>query len=97
MHLSTLIFFITLVRPFDWHWSIKLAIAVGGSMPILLVTYHLFVRFTWIGAMLNGRRQPRPEKSPPPDAAPAPGEEPAEPAGAKGNRTNPLTLSRGYA
>ncbi len=65
MHLSTLIFFITLLRPYDWHWSIKLAISVGGSMPILLVTYHYFVRFTWIGAMLNGRRHPRPEKSPP--------------------------------
>ena len=35
-------------------------------MPILLLTYHWFVRYTWIGAMLNGRRQPRPEKSPPP-------------------------------
>ncbi len=69
MHLSTLIFFITLLRPYDWHWSIKLAISVGGSMPILLLTYHYLVRFTWIGAMLNGRRHPRPEKSPP--AAPA--------------------------
>ncbi len=71
MHLSTLILFITLLRPYDWHWSIKLAISVGGSMPILLGTYHVFVRFTWIGAMLNGRRHPRPEKQPPPDAAPA--------------------------
>jgi len=65
MHLSTLIFFITLLRPYDWHWGIKLTISVGLSMPILLVTYHYFVRFTWIGAMLNGRRHPRPEKSPP--------------------------------
>jgi glucans biosynthesis protein C len=73
LHISTLIFFITLLRPYDWHWSIKLAIYVGGSMAILLVTYHYFVRFTWIGAMLNGRRHPRPEKSPPPDAAPARG------------------------
>ena len=72
MHLSTLMFFINLIRPFDWHWSIKLAISVGGSMPILLLTYHWFVRFTWIGAMLNGRRHPRPEKSPPPSAATAP-------------------------
>jgi glucan biosynthesis protein C len=73
MHLSTLIFFITLLRPFDWHWSIKLLISVGGSMPILLVTYHYLVRFTWIGAMLNGRRHPRREKAQPPDAATAPG------------------------
>jgi glucans biosynthesis protein C len=73
MHLSTLLFFNVLLRPYDWHWSIKLTIYIGGSMPILLVTYHYFVRFTWIGAMLNGRRHPRPEKSPPPDTAPAPG------------------------
>jgi hypothetical protein len=63
MHLSALLFFVTLLRPFDWHWSIKLAIAVGGSMPILLLTYHWFVRFTWIGAMLNGRRHPRPSRA----------------------------------
>ena len=69
MHLSTLIFFITLLRPYDWHWAIKLVIYVGGSMAILLVTYHWFVRFTWIGAMLNGRRHPRAAKAPP--AAPA--------------------------
>jgi hypothetical protein len=59
------------MRPYDWHWTVKLAICVGGSMPILLVTYHYLVRFTWIGAILNGRRHPRPEKSPPPDTAPA--------------------------
>jgi peptidoglycan/LPS O-acetylase OafA/YrhL len=69
MHLSTLMFFITLLRPFDLHWGIKLLISVGGSMPILLLTYHWFVRFTWIGAMLNGRRHPRPQKAPP--SAPA--------------------------
>ena len=69
MHLSTLIFFITLLRPYDWHWAIKLVIYVGGSMVILLLTYHWFVRFTWIGAMLNGRRHPRAAKAPP--AAPA--------------------------
>jgi hypothetical protein len=46
---------------------------VFGSMPILLVTYHYLVRFTWIGAILNGRRHPRPVKSPPADTAPAPG------------------------
>jgi hypothetical protein len=74
MHLSTLVFFITLLKPYDLHWSIKLAISVGGSMPILLATYHWLVRFSWIGAMLNGRRHPRPEKSPPaPDPWRAPG------------------------
>jgi len=68
MHMTTVIFFVTLLRPYDWHWSAKLAIYVGGSMPILLLTYHYLVRFTWIGAILNGRRHPRPAKAPPPDA-----------------------------
>lgn len=28
-------------------------------MPILLLSYHYLVRFTFIGATLNGRRHPR--------------------------------------
>jgi peptidoglycan/LPS O-acetylase OafA/YrhL len=73
MHLATVIFFLSLMRPYDWNWSIKVAVMVLGSMAILLVTYHYLVRFTWIGAILNGRRHPRPAKSPPADTAPAPG------------------------
>jgi hypothetical protein len=68
VHMTTILFFLSLLRPYDWHWSIKFAIMVGGSMPILLVSYHYLVRFTWIGAILNGRRHPRPAA---PDAAPA--------------------------
>jgi hypothetical protein len=29
-------------------------------MAVLLVSYHTMVRFTFIGAILNGRRHPRP-------------------------------------
>jgi len=73
MHMMTILFFITALRPYDWHWSIKFFIYVAGSMPILLLTYRYFVRYTWIGAVLNGRRHPRPGKSPPQDAVAAPG------------------------
>jgi glucan biosynthesis protein C len=73
MHMATVIFFITLLNPYTWHWMLKLALTVGGSMPILLLTYHYLVRFTWIGAILNGRRHPRPEKSPPASPVPAGG------------------------
>jgi len=69
MHMSSIVFFLTLMRPYHWHWSIKLIVMVGGSMPILLVSYHFLVRFTWIGAILNGRRRPRPLRAP---VAPAP-------------------------
>jgi hypothetical protein len=71
MHMTTIMFFITVLRPFDWHWSIKFAIYVLGSMPILIVSYHYLVRFSWIGAVLNGRRHSRPGKTPPSEAVPA--------------------------
>jgi peptidoglycan/LPS O-acetylase OafA/YrhL len=73
MHMATIAFFLTLLRPYDWHWSIKFAIMVGASMPILLVTYHFLVRFTWIGAILNGRRHPRRAQPPPASPEPAQG------------------------
>ena len=73
MHFTTISFFIALLQPLDWHWSFKFAILIGGSMLLLLPSYHYLVRFTWIGAILNGRRHPRPTKSPPVDAAPAAG------------------------
>ncbi len=59
MHLATIIFFINLLRPLGWHWAVQLLIYVGGSIPILLLSYHYLVRSTWIGAVLNGRRYPR--------------------------------------
>ncbi|HTT03352.1 MAG TPA: acyltransferase family protein [Steroidobacteraceae bacterium] len=71
MHMTTILFFITLLRPYHWHWALKFLIIVGGSMPILLISYHYLVRFTWIGAILNGRRHPRPQKPPRVSAAPA--------------------------
>jgi glucan biosynthesis protein C len=59
MHMAPVIFFISLLRPYHLPWLVDFAIIVGGSMPVLLLTYHYFVRFTWIGAILNGRRYPR--------------------------------------
>jgi glucan biosynthesis protein C len=59
MHAPALIFFHVLFGPFDWHWSIKYMLSIAGSMPILLLSYHYMVRFTFIGATLNGRRHPR--------------------------------------
>jgi peptidoglycan/LPS O-acetylase OafA/YrhL len=74
MHMMTILFFITLLRPYHWYWAIKFVIIIGGSMPILLVSYHHLVRYTWIGAILNGRRHPRPQAPPPASAAPAQGQ-----------------------
>jgi hypothetical protein len=48
-----------LLRPHGWHWSMKFSITLAASVLLLLLTYHAFVRFTFIGATLNGRRHPR--------------------------------------
>ncbi|MBN1239788.1 MAG: hypothetical protein JXB36_14890 [Gammaproteobacteria bacterium] len=38
-----------------------------------LVAYHWFVRYTWAGAVLSGRRHPRTGTSPPQGTVAAPG------------------------
>jgi glucans biosynthesis protein C len=42
-----------------WHWSIELALILAISTALLLLSYKLFVRSTWLGAILNGTRRPR--------------------------------------
>lgn len=71
MHMGPIIFFVMLLRPLHWHWAIMLVVMVSGTLLILLPTYHWLVRFTWLGAVLNGRRHPRAPKLPPAGAAPA--------------------------
>ena len=59
MHMAPILFFITLLRPYHLPWAVDFVVILAGSMPILLVSYHYLVRFTWVGAILNGRRHPR--------------------------------------
>jgi glucans biosynthesis protein C len=63
MHLAVISFFIAVMRPYHWHWSIKFTIMLGGAMIVLLLSYRYLVRFTWLGALLNGRRYPREVKA----------------------------------
>jgi glucans biosynthesis protein C len=58
MHIPALLFFDQLLHPLPWHSSVKYLLSIGGATPILLLSYHYLVRFTFIGATLNGRRQP---------------------------------------
>ena len=41
------------------HWSIKYPLIVTIAFAVLLTTYHYLVRFTFIGAVLNGRKHAR--------------------------------------
>jgi peptidoglycan/LPS O-acetylase OafA/YrhL len=45
----------------DWpmHWSLKYVLILAVTLPLLLLSYRYLVRPTWVGAMLNGKRQPR--------------------------------------
>jgi glucans biosynthesis protein C len=56
MHMATIVFFISLLRPYHLPWGVNFAIIICGSMGILLLSYHYLVRFSWIGEILNGRR-----------------------------------------
>jgi peptidoglycan/LPS O-acetylase OafA/YrhL len=68
MHMGPIVFFITLLRPYHLPWAIMLVIMVGGSMLVLLPSYHYLVRFTWVGAILNGRRRAHAIQVPPASA-----------------------------
>lgn len=43
----------------DWPGLIKFAVILVVAIPPMLASYHLLVRFTFIGAVLNGRRAAR--------------------------------------
>ncbi len=58
-HMTVLLFFQQWLHFFVWHWSVKYAITLAASVPVLLWSYHAFVRHTFVGAILNGRKYPR--------------------------------------
>jgi glucans biosynthesis protein C len=47
------------VSQLSWHWTLKYALILGIAFPIMFATYRYWVRGTFIGAVLNGRRYPR--------------------------------------
>jgi glucan biosynthesis protein C len=56
MHIPALLFIEQWLHPLHWHWSLKYPLTVAAAMALLLLSYHYLVRFTFIGATLNGRR-----------------------------------------
>ena len=42
-----------------WPGLLKFALILGISFPLMFASYHYFVRSTFIGGVLNGRRYPR--------------------------------------
>ena len=48
------------VSSLDWPWPAKFATILLVAVPIMFVSYQLFVRYSVIGAVLNGRRIRKP-------------------------------------
>jgi peptidoglycan/LPS O-acetylase OafA/YrhL len=58
IHVPLLIWIQMLIAPLALPALIKGLLALTLAAPLLIGSYHLAVRTTWIGAMLNGRRYP---------------------------------------
>lgn len=56
IHLPVVLWLAGLLAPADLPAVMKFAIVLTGTTLVTVVTYHLFVRSTAIGAFLNGRR-----------------------------------------
>jgi peptidoglycan/LPS O-acetylase OafA/YrhL len=52
------------IAPLGWPWPIKFAAILVVAIPLMLVSYQLLVRHSFVGAVLNGRRMPRSNTSP---------------------------------
>jgi glucan biosynthesis protein C len=52
------------VSQLDWPWSVKFALMLLVALPAMLASYHLLVRDTIIGRILNGRRRSAPAEAP---------------------------------
>jgi ABC-type multidrug transport system ATPase subunit/peptidoglycan/LPS O-acetylase OafA/YrhL len=56
MHLPLVFLLQATVMDLPWPSSIKFVVIVGGALAVLLASYHLAVRRTFIGEVLNGTR-----------------------------------------
>lgn len=59
MHLPLIVALEAPLTDLTWPMPVKLVLVLGVGTAVLLLSYDLFVRSTWIGRWLNGRRRPR--------------------------------------
>lgn len=57
IHLPIIAFFQIIVAPYNWSWPLKLLCIFAPSCLLVWATYHFGVRNTWLGVLLNGRKQ----------------------------------------
>jgi len=59
VHLPVVVWLQVAVAEVPVHWSLKLGFVSAATVALALLTYDLFVRSTWLGQILNGRRRDR--------------------------------------
>ena len=57
-HLPVVAAFDVVVARWNAHWTLKFGFVVAASLAVLFAAYHLLVRWTFVGQVLNGRRVP---------------------------------------
>jgi len=58
VHMPVLLAVQIAVARTGWTPGLKVVVVLAVSLPTLLASYHVLVRPTWVGAILNGRRRP---------------------------------------
>lgn len=59
LHFPLLLLLAVPLADLSWPWALKLLITLAATMLVLLLSYEVLVRGTWLGAWLNGRRRPQ--------------------------------------
>lgn len=58
VHLPIVLALQVALSQLPWHWTLKLTLILGIGVLVMLKSYRWWVRGTFIGAVLNGRRLP---------------------------------------
>ncbi len=56
VHIPIVMALHALVAPYAWPWFVKYPLVLAAAFTVMLVSYHYLVRYSWIGAILNGKR-----------------------------------------
>lgn len=59
VHMPALMVFQILLRPVPWPAALKVWIVLLLAIPVMLLSYHYWVRPTFVGQILNGKKHPR--------------------------------------
>jgi glucans biosynthesis protein C len=63
IHLPIVMALQVVVSQLDWPWPAKFATILLVAVPLMLASYQLLVRYSVIGAVLNGRRIRKPSRA----------------------------------